>query len=108
MHSRCGRCGGSTFPDREDREFVACLQCGHRQLAIAVVPRVPPADPAPGQAPARTEAERPDDGCVIAPSCLTCPLQVCVNEVEPRLAQQIRNAVMRLRGDGRRFGRRAG
>jgi hypothetical protein len=36
----CPRCHGDLFPDREDDEFLACLQCGRRMLESQLVTNV--------------------------------------------------------------------
>ena len=39
----CPRCQGDLFPDLEDEDFLACLQCGRRiletQLTLIATPR---------------------------------------------------------------------
>jgi RNA polymerase-binding transcription factor DksA len=39
----CPRCQGDLFPDLEDEDFLACLQCGRRipetHLALIATPR---------------------------------------------------------------------
>lgn len=75
--------------------WATCLHCGHEWCLVEPAPGLTPEESAEG-APARAGYHQnrsrgiPDRGCVVWPSCLSCPLPVCLEELPPRQAVRLR------------------